>query len=69
MQGVPEEVIAFTREVEGNKALCLFNLSAEEQQLHLAAEEAGEYTDLSGAAVTVTTEMTLPAWGYAIYVK
>ena len=67
--GVPEEVFAFTREVEGNKVLCLFNLSAEEQQLNLPTEVAGAYTDMYGAPATVETAVVLPAWGYAVYVK
>lgn len=67
--GVPEKVFAFTREVEGNKVLCLFNLSAEEQQLNLPTEVAGAYTDMYGAPATVETAVVLPAWGYAIYVK
>ena len=69
VNGVTEEVIAFTREVEGNKALCLFNLSGEEQQINLPAELAGEYTDLTGTTVTVETAQTMPAWGFGIYVK
>ena len=49
--------------------LCLFNLSAEEQQLNLPTEVAGTYTDMYGAPATVETAVVLPAWGYAVYVK
>ena len=70
--GVVEEVMAFTREVEGNKVLSLFNLSTEEQSVIPTAEVAGVYTcAMTGEQVTVEAgkAINLPAWGYAILTK
>lgn len=72
MTGVVEEVLAFTREVEGNKVLCLFNLSNEPQTVIPTNEVAGDYTcAMTGQSTHVEagTEFKLPAWGYAILTK
>ncbi len=72
MTGAVEEVLAFTREAEGNKVLCLFNLSPEEQSVIPTNEVAGEYTcAMTGekAVVELGKEFKLPAWGYAILTK
>ena len=70
--GVVEEVLAFTREVEGNKVLCLFNLLAEEQSVIPTVDAAGEYTcAMTGekAVVEAGKEFKLAPWGYAILTK
>ena len=61
--GVTEEVLAFTREVEGNKVLALFNFSAEEQPVNLPTELQGDYVDMWGEEHTIAEPFTLPAWG------
>lgn len=67
--GVPEEVLAFTREVEGNKVLALFNLSTEEQTINLPTELQGAYVDMDGAENELGEAFTLPAWGYRVEIR
>ena len=72
LTGVVEEVFAFTREVEGSKALCLFNLSAESQSVIPTVEAAGEYTcAMTGEKATIEAgkELTLEPWAYVILTK
>lgn len=72
MTGAVEEVLAFTREVEGNKVLCLFNLSNEEQSVVPTNEVAGDYVcAMSGQQTTIEAgkEFKLPAWGFVILTK
>ncbi len=44
----PESVLAFTRENEQNKVLCIFNFSAEPQSVTLSENAAGDYNCLCG---------------------
>ena len=72
MTGVVEEVLAFTREVEGSKAVCLFNLSTEPQSVIPTVEAAGEYTcAMTGEQVVVESgkELLLEPWAYVILTK
>ncbi len=48
VEGAPESVLAFTRENETNKVLCIFNFSAEPQTLTLTENAAGNYNCLCG---------------------
>ncbi len=54
--GLPESVLLFTREVEGNKVLVAANLSNEEVDMYLPEEFMYEF-------------VILPAWGYIIKTK
>ncbi|MEG0788622.1 MAG: alpha-amylase family glycosyl hydrolase [Alistipes sp.] len=72
MTGVVDNVLAFTREVEGNKVFCLFNLSAEPANVIYTVAVAGDYTNaMTGEKQTVTSgeEISLPAWSYLILTK
>ena len=48
VEDAPEAVLAFTRENEENKVLCIFNFSAEPQTLTLTENAAGNYSCLCG---------------------
>ena len=48
VEDAPEAVLAFTRENENNKVLCIFNFSAEAQTLTLSENAAGKYNCLCG---------------------
>ena len=48
VEDAPEAVLAFTRENEENKVLCIFNFSAEPQTLTLTESAAGNYNCLCG---------------------
>ncbi len=48
VEEAPEAVLAFTRENEENKVLCIFNFSAEPQTLTLSENAAGKYNCLCG---------------------
>ncbi|MBO7189311.1 MAG: alpha-glucosidase C-terminal domain-containing protein [Alistipes sp.] len=48
VENAPESVLAFTRENEDNKVLCIFNFSAEAQTLTLSENAAGHYNCLCG---------------------
>ena len=48
VEEAPEAVLAFTRENEENKVLCIFNFSAEAQTLTLSENAAGNYNCLCG---------------------
>lgn len=69
IESANEDVMAFSREVEGNKVVCLFNLSASAQDA--AFESAFEgYTDaLTGADALVEKQITMQPWEYHILVK
>lgn len=72
MTGAVDQVLAFTREVEGNKVFSLFNLSAEPQQAIPTVAVAGDYTDaITGEKVTVASGETLhlAPWQYRILTK
>ena len=48
VEDAPETVLAFTRENEENKVLCIFNFSAEPQTITLTENAAGNYNCLCG---------------------
>ena len=48
VEEAPEAVLAFTRENEENKVLCIFNFSAEAKTLTLSENAAGKYNCLCG---------------------
>ena len=48
VEDAPEAVLAFTRENEENKVLCIFNFSAEPQTITLTENAAGNYNCLCG---------------------
>jgi glycosidase len=43
VEGAPETVLAFTREKDGNKVLCIFNFSAEAAKLTITGEAVDKY--------------------------
>lgn len=72
MTGVVTDVLAFTREVEGNKVFCLFNLSDAPSQVIYTVAAGGDWTDaLTADRVTIApgSETTLAPWEYRIYTK
>ena len=71
VEGVPESVLAFTRENEDNKVLCIFNFSAEPQTITVTEAMAGDYKRACGREMTFVTgeEFTLGAWEYRLLSK
>lgn len=63
------DVVAFSREVESNKVVCLFNLSAAEQNVAFDAAFEGYADALTGEAVALENEFTMTPWEYRILVK
>ena len=68
VEGVGENVLAFTREKEGNKVLCIFNFSAEPTTVTIDSSIAGKYTRACGKTVTFADNETLElgAWQYML---
>ncbi|MBR2367269.1 MAG: alpha-glucosidase C-terminal domain-containing protein [Alistipes sp.] len=68
VEGVGENVLAFTREKEGNKVLCIFNFSAEPATVTIDSSISGEYTRACGKTVTFADNETLElgAWQYML---
>lgn len=69
MAGAVADVLAFTREKEGNRVFSLFNLSAVPQPVIPTAAVGGAWTDaLTGERVEIVPgeEFTLAAWEYRI---
>lgn len=69
MDGAAADVLAFTRRTEGNKVLCMFNLSSEPTQVTPAADAAGTYVDaMTGVETEIASgeEVSLGAWEYRI---
>jgi glycosidase len=68
-----EAIYAFTREAEGDKILVVLNLSGQDQEFTLSAEDlVGNYKDyLNGedAKFTAEEKMSLKAWGYKVFVN
>jgi glycosidase len=66
-----ENVLAFTREKEGNKVFCLFNFSAEPATLTIAESEAGDYNCSCGQTKSFAAGdvVELPAWGFMLLAK
>ncbi len=71
VEGVADNVLAFTREKEGNKVLCIFNFSAEPATVALGEELAGEYQCVCGDSVVITDcePLELGAWEYILLSK
>ncbi|WP_156152590.1 alpha-amylase family glycosyl hydrolase [Flammeovirga sp. OC4] len=69
----PKSVLAFTREMEGDKVFVVFNFSDQEETVKLSGNnQNGNYTEyFSGRKVTFQggESLTIPAWGYQVYVK
>jgi alpha-amylase len=63
-----ESVFAFTREKNGDKVLCIFNLSPKEQKIGLKGDFNGAYKN----AMTMSSyeigsgSIVLPPWGYLV---
>ena len=64
-----DDVLAFSREVEGNKVVALFNLSAAQQQVAFEAAFEGYVDALTGEAATIDKQMVMAPWEYHILVK
>lgn len=72
MAGAVDDVLAFTREKEGNEVFCLFNLSAAPQPVIPTVAVGGEWIDaMTGETVTVNPgeEQQLAPWEYRILIK
>jgi glycosidase len=71
VEGASENVLAFTREKEGNKVFCIFNFSAEPATLTITEAEAGDYMCLCGEAKTFAAGdvVELKPWGFMLLNK
>ena len=71
VEGAPESVLAFTRENETNKVLCIFNFSAEPQTLTLTENAAGNYNCLCGEerSYAAGDVVELEPWAYMLLAK
>ncbi|PWJ40144.1 alpha-amylase family glycosyl hydrolase [Sediminitomix flava] len=69
----PKSVLAFTREKDGDKVFVAFNFSDKEQKAQLSGNnQYGDYTDyFSGEKVSFKggESLTIPAYGYKVFVK
>lgn len=63
------DVLAFSREFEGNKVVAMFNLSAAEQNVAFEAAFEGYVDALTGEAVALAKEFTMAPWDFRILVK
>ena len=63
------DVLAFSREVEGNKVVAMFNLSAAEQNVAFEVAFEGYVDALTGEAVALAKEFTMAPWEFRILVK
>ena len=63
------DVLAFSREVEGNKVVAMFNLSAADQNVAFEAAFEGYVDALTGEAVALAKEFTMAPWEFRILVK
>jgi glycosidase len=71
VEDAPEAVLAFTRENEENKVLCIFNFSAEAQTLTITENAAGVYNCLCGEerSYNVGDVVELEPWAYMLLSK
>lgn len=72
VEGLPENVLAFTRTAGDNTVLCLFNLSAEPVEFTVPAAIAGDYTCAwTGEDYPLVEGDTMPlaAWQWAASIK
>ncbi|MEO3879160.1 alpha-amylase family glycosyl hydrolase [Rheinheimera fenheensis] len=67
------QVLSFVRQNDKDKVFAVFNFSDSEQQVsfkaHLHHGKYTEYLSAETAEFGTDTRLTLPAWGYRIYVK
>jgi len=69
---VPQNVLAFTREKDGNQVLAVFNLSANPVEANLELPQAGDYQEyFSGETKTLEkgSAIKLDKWGYQVFVR
>ena len=64
-----ENIMAFYREVEGNKVVAIFNLTASPQKVQFAEPFEGYKCGLTGEEATLSQEFEMAPWGYYIVVK
>lgn len=64
-----DDVLAFSREVDGNKVVGLFNLSAAEQNVTFDAAFEDYVDGLTGEAVALAKEFAMNPWEFRILVK
>lgn len=64
-----ENVMAFSREVEGNKVVAIFNLTASPQKVQFAEPFEGYKCGLTGEEATLAQEFEMAPWAYYIVVK
>ncbi len=71
VEGVGENVLAFTRQKEENTVLCLFNFSAEPTTFTFTEAEAGEWMCACGEPriFSAGDQIDLAAWGYMLLAK
>ena len=71
VEDAPEAVLAFTRENEENKVLCIFNFSAEPQTITLSENAAGKYNCLCGEQreYAAGDVVELEPWAYMLLSK
>ena len=71
LEGVGENVLAFTREKECNKVFCIFNFSAEPTTVTFDESVAGEYDCVCGQKFNVVAgeQLELGAWEYKLLSK
>ncbi len=69
VENMPESVLAFSREVEGNKVTVLVNLSAEPVELQTPCAGCDCQQVLSHNAECSEGTLTLGAWGYSVCAK
>lgn len=68
----PQQVLAFTREKDGNQVLAIFNLSAQPVEATIQLLQAGDYKEyFSGEEKTFEKGSTikLEQWGYQVFVS
>ncbi|MBL7966192.1 MAG: alpha-glucosidase C-terminal domain-containing protein [Prolixibacteraceae bacterium] len=68
----PQQVMAFTREKDGNQVLAIFNLSAQPVEATIQLPQAGDYKEyFSGEGKTLEKGSTikLEQWGYQVFVR
>lgn len=69
LESMPENVLAFSREVEGNKVTVIVNLSAEAVEVATPCANCSCNQVLSHAAELNEGALALGAWGYSVCVK
>ena len=68
----PHQVLAFTREIDKNQVLAVFNLSAQPVEATIQLPQSGDYQEyFSGETTTLEKGSTikLDKWGYQVFVR